>query len=237
MIKKHKSTVTSVAWHPNSQLLATGGTDFRCRVFGAFIPSADKDIPTVYGNSSKLPFGEILDEFEGNGWVEGCDWSPSGNTLCFVSHDSSISFVNFENSNRDCYRLKIKLLPHQKVRFLSDNVVVAGGHSFKPEFYQSQNGQWKYMGSCDVASEKKNVAKGSNFSVARNIWANKTLRGADDNDGGNDLETSHHNAITDIKPYSTSSLKNSVGFSTSGLDGKIITWNKDAISAVPGLSI
>lgn len=37
MIKKHKSTVLSVDWHPNSQLVATGCCDFKCRVFSAFV--------------------------------------------------------------------------------------------------------------------------------------------------------------------------------------------------------
>lgn len=41
MIKKHKSTVLSIAWHPNSQLLATGGCDFKCRIFSAAIPDVD----------------------------------------------------------------------------------------------------------------------------------------------------------------------------------------------------
>jgi hypothetical protein len=41
MIKKHKSTVLAIAWHPNSQLLATGACDFKCRVFSAHIDAVD----------------------------------------------------------------------------------------------------------------------------------------------------------------------------------------------------
>lgn len=48
MIKKHKSTVLSVAWHPNSQLLATGGCDFKCRIFSAFIPEVDSAQDTAH---------------------------------------------------------------------------------------------------------------------------------------------------------------------------------------------
>lgn len=40
-IKKHKSTVLSTAWHPNSQLIATASTDFKCRIFNAFIEGVD----------------------------------------------------------------------------------------------------------------------------------------------------------------------------------------------------
>jgi actin related protein 2/3 complex subunit 1A/1B len=39
--KKHHSTVTSVAWHPNNVLLATTSTDCRCRVFSAYVKGVD----------------------------------------------------------------------------------------------------------------------------------------------------------------------------------------------------
>ncbi|KAI8551240.1 hypothetical protein RHMOL_Rhmol06G0169500 [Rhododendron molle] len=35
--KRHDSSVTSVAWHPNNILLATTSTDGKCRVFSTFI--------------------------------------------------------------------------------------------------------------------------------------------------------------------------------------------------------
>ena len=41
MIKKHKSTVLCIAWHPSSQILATGSSDHKCRVFSAFIENVD----------------------------------------------------------------------------------------------------------------------------------------------------------------------------------------------------
>ena len=41
MIKKHKSTVLCIAWHPSSQILATGSSDHKCRVFSAFIDIDD----------------------------------------------------------------------------------------------------------------------------------------------------------------------------------------------------
>lgn len=31
-IQKHTSTVLAVAWHPNGYVLATGSTDYRCRI-------------------------------------------------------------------------------------------------------------------------------------------------------------------------------------------------------------
>lgn len=40
-IKKHKSTVLGVSWHPSNVLLATASSDFKCRIFSAFIKGVD----------------------------------------------------------------------------------------------------------------------------------------------------------------------------------------------------
>ena len=42
VIKKQKSTVLSVAWHPNSQIIATGCADFKCRIFSALMGEVDE---------------------------------------------------------------------------------------------------------------------------------------------------------------------------------------------------
>ncbi|MES1920367.1 protein 2 3 complex subunit [Bonamia ostreae] len=41
MIKKHKSTVLSVSWHPNNVFLLTGGCDAICRIFSGYIEELD----------------------------------------------------------------------------------------------------------------------------------------------------------------------------------------------------
>jgi actin related protein 2/3 complex subunit 1A/1B len=41
-IKKHKSTVLKVDWHPNNSLLVTASSDFKCRIFSAHIKGVDK---------------------------------------------------------------------------------------------------------------------------------------------------------------------------------------------------
>lgn len=41
-IKKHKSTVLDLDWHPNNCLLATASSDFKCRVFSAYLKGVDK---------------------------------------------------------------------------------------------------------------------------------------------------------------------------------------------------
>jgi actin related protein 2/3 complex subunit 1A/1B len=103
-IKKHKSTVLCVAWHPNSEFLATGSSDFKCRVFSAHIsgPGGKPDGPTPTPCQGKVvEFGEAYYEFPSDaagvsvGWVNACAWSPSGRTLAFAGHDASLVVVTF----------------------------------------------------------------------------------------------------------------------------------------------
>lgn len=41
MIKKHKSSVLDLAWSPNQKFLVTGSSDFKCRIFSAYIDGVD----------------------------------------------------------------------------------------------------------------------------------------------------------------------------------------------------
>ncbi|KAL6564019.1 Actin-related protein 2/3 complex subunit 1A [Orobanche hederae] len=56
--KRHDSSVTSVAWHPDNILLATTSTDGKCRVFSTFIKGVDTKNST--GSSSDSKFGEQI---------------------------------------------------------------------------------------------------------------------------------------------------------------------------------
>jgi len=99
-IKKHKSTVLKIDWHPSSALIATAGTDFKARVFSAFIKGVDKGAPnTPFG--SKLPFGEPLAEVDCEGWVQSIKWSPSGNLLAWLptTLPSPLPLLTADNSD------------------------------------------------------------------------------------------------------------------------------------------
>jgi len=84
-IKRHRSTVLSVKWHPNNLLIATASSDFKARVFSAWVKGIDKrglGCPVPIENPKKAEkFGECLLDFDCGGWVKDCDWSPSGNLL------------------------------------------------------------------------------------------------------------------------------------------------------------
>jgi actin related protein 2/3 complex, subunit 1A/1B len=95
LIKKHKSTVMSLSWHPNSKFLLTGSCDFRCRIFSAYLADVEPDVEADVWESifpQHNEFGELLWEFDqSSGWVESVAWSPSGKSLAWASKFTHIS--------------------------------------------------------------------------------------------------------------------------------------------------
>lgn len=72
--KPIRSTVTSIDWHPNNILLACGSTDFRARIFSAYIKEVDKknkeEGNTSWGGKIETS-GSLIVEFpssQGGGW-------------------------------------------------------------------------------------------------------------------------------------------------------------------------
>lgn len=57
----------------------------------------EKPEPTPWGK--KMPFGAIMAEFTNGsgGWVRAVAFSPSGNKLAWVGHDSSVSVSDKAN--------------------------------------------------------------------------------------------------------------------------------------------
>lgn len=61
--KPIKSTVLSLDWHPNNVLLACGSTDYRSRIFSAFIKEVDKKEPETTSWGGKTASGSLTAEF------------------------------------------------------------------------------------------------------------------------------------------------------------------------------
>jgi actin related protein 2/3 complex subunit 1A/1B len=216
-IKKHKSTVTSVAWHPNNVLLATGSSDFKARVFSAYIKGIDRGEPnTPFGN--KLPFGNCLVEYNATGWVHDVAWSPSGNKLVFVAHDSRIHFVDINSGASE--RISLETLPFRSVVFSSEDSVIAAGYDCAPILF-SNSGGWKFTRSIDE-SKGSGAAKASGTNAARALFQSKVDYGADTVE--TTLNTQHQNSITSLQLFASSGGRASK-VSTTAVDGKVAIWN------------
>lgn len=208
--KPIKSTVLSVAWHPNNIVLAAGSSDFKCRLFSGFIKGVDKKdrATNPFTSHSNFSFGECLGEFEashgwGPGWVHDCDFSPSGNILVFVGHDSTINFV--EGKNVQTHRLPT--LPFTSVRFVAENKVVAAGHDCAPFMFTHGSSGW---------DKGKSMDKGANEKGLKIPPANAS------SNSQTPLPTAHQNSIMCVQSHMNGNKASLV--STSSVDGRICTW-------------
>ena len=67
---------------------------------------------------------------ETNAWIHGVKFSPDGNALAYVSHDSSVGFVYPQGEGlppRAIFNVKTDNLPFKSVVWLNDQQVCAGG--------------------------------------------------------------------------------------------------------------
>ncbi|TMW60884.1 hypothetical protein Poli38472_000926 [Pythium oligandrum] len=231
IIKKHKSTVTDLAWHPNSQLLVTGSTDLKCRVFSAYIADVD-GAPNPGPFPQLAPFGEPLAEFDNaNAWVNAVAWSPSGNRLAFAGHGSSVHLVQFGAPGEypTIQSIRFQQLPLNRIMFLSDDALVGAGFDFNVLLFSTDaKGLWSFNELLDKKPVESAVKRSSGtFDAARSMWQSKVTRGQSSDATLNDkgaLWTKHESAITDIQAYRRSASGGVTEFTTSALDGRIVLW-------------
>lgn len=219
-IKKHRSTVLKVAWHPNNNILATACTDYKARVFSAAIKGVDKKPePTVWGEP-KI-FGDLLGEFDCTAWVHGITFSTSGNILAYSGHDSTVSFVDPQAGN-NATTIRLSGLPLLDLLFLDDTRLVGAGHDCMPFLFTNAGG-WSFTKSFD--GEKKEAPKaGEAGAGARAMFQNMDSRGTTDSSSLQTvLDTKHQNTITCLRPYKKMSGK-TTEFTSSGLDGNVVFW-------------
>jgi len=216
-IKKHRSTVLKVDWHPNNALLATAATDFKCRIFSAHIKGVDKNVPnTPFGN--KLPFGELFAEIDCQGWVQAVQWSPSGNKLAFCGHDSTLNVADVSSGTPKVDTVKLPDLPFRDCLWVSEDGIVAGGHDCNPAFFQNKGG-WQFVRKLDSGAGGAAEQKGSS---AFKTFQQKVDKGEEKTE--TKLTTKHQNCITWIIAYKKAGA-NVTQYSTSGLDGAVIIWD------------
>jgi actin related protein 2/3 complex subunit 1A/1B len=218
-IKKHKSTVLSIDWHPNNVLIATASSDFKVRIFGAHIKGTDKAMPnTPFGEKAKQ-FGEPCVEIDSpyGGWAHAVKWAPSGNGLAFVSHDSTISFVDLSSGTPHVSTVKNNDLPYVDLVFTNENTIVAVGHDANPTSFIRSGNNIKLGSKLDenVGGGEKKDAKGP---AALSAFKNKVDKGSTGTDIETILNTHHQNCITKV------ALLGKDSFATAGLDGNLCIW-------------
>ncbi|KAL4875572.1 Alpha/Beta hydrolase protein [Aspergillus karnatakaensis] len=204
-ISKHlkkpiRSTITTLAWHPNSVLLAAGSTDSHARVFSSFIKGVDtRPEPSAWGE--RLPFNTICGEYlnDSAGWIHGVGFSPSGNALAFTGHDSSVTVVYPsapEQPPRAMLNISTRLLPFNSLIWNGENEIIAAGHDCEPYRLRGDENGWQLEGSI----ENKAAGAGSvREESALNLFRQMDLKGQAQAD--TQLKTVHQNTISTVRAY------------------------------------
>ncbi|KEY74107.1 hypothetical protein S7711_05357 [Stachybotrys chartarum IBT 7711] len=221
--KPIRSTITSVAWHPNSVLLAAGSTDAHARVFSSFIKGVDaRPEPGVWGE--RLPFNTVCGEFLNNsaGWVHSVAFSPSGDSLAFAAHDSSITVVypsGPEQPPRAVVTISTQLLPFKSLLWKAEDEIIAAGYDCEAFRFKGGEAGWELSGTVE---QKARPGLGEQREEsALNMFRQMDLKGKVKDD--TQLKTVHQNTITTIRPYAASG-SGVTQFSSSGVDGRVVIW-------------
>jgi len=214
MISKHKSSVVAVDWHPNNTVIATGSTDFRCRVISAYLERVDGE-DSDHAPFEDGDFGTVLAEFECKGWVMDVAFSPEGDKLTFIGHDSSITIVDC--GSLDQHTKKTNVLPFSAILFIDETNIIAGGYNFVPYKVSAADGVPVLGDSIDKGkTEKKATKTQSDSQKAMSMFVNQDKLGT--KSAVASLDSKHQAAITCMRKCSKTH------FATAGEDGRVVFW-------------
>jgi len=222
MIKKHRSTVTSIDWSPNGKFVITGSSDFKARIFSAIIEGIDSANDDGFGElwPKQNEFGECLAEFDsGSGWVNSVAWSPSGNLVAFASQGSTITVVKIAGATPTVTTVFLKTLPALQINFVGDDQILFVGFDPNPRLLGNQGGNWVVSRALDPETDTEKVdQKGGPQHLQAFKKADtegKQLGSAEEEEP---IKTFHKNTVLDVKMQGTK-------FTTCGVDGRILFWD------------
>ena len=142
----------------------------------------------------------------------------SGNKLCWVGHDSSISITNMTSGKKPIV-VKHKFLPYITCQFVTESRIVAAGYDCFPV-------AWSYDDS-DVLTYINNLDQ-KKGKTTEHLSAMAKFQGLDKRaSAGHEevtLDSIHQKAITQISVYASSG-GNTSKFCTSGTDGRLVMWD------------
>lgn len=230
--KPIRSTITSLDWHPNNVLIAAGSTDFKARVFSAYVKDVEGK-PSTTNWGSKMPFGQLMAEFStgGGGWVHAVAFSASGEKLAWVGHDSSIAVVDAANG-QTLSMVKGNFLPMYGLTWVTENSLVTVGYDCCPKLFTHKGSEVKFVHDLDIPKE----SDGGKMS-AMNRFRNLDKKGGTGDETMTTLKTLHQNTVTQVSVYGGSKAKCDK-IVTTGVDGQLIIWDiKSLERSLAGLTI
>lgn len=204
--KSLKSTILTLAWHPDSVLLAIGGTDCHARVFSGYIKDIDKKPESKWGDN--LSFGQLLaDVFCDVGWIHCIQFSEDGNSILYATHGSC--FVEY-NVAKEQKVTELPTLPFISFEIINGDII-AGGHDCSPAVLRKSK-EWKFQGLLNSATIQSKSGANSALAKFRALDSKATTI-------KDTLSTVHQSTIRSIR------IHHKNGFSSSGSDGRLVVWD------------
>uniref|UniRef100_A0A336M8T0 Actin-related protein 2/3 complex subunit n=1 Tax=Culicoides sonorensis TaxID=179676 RepID=A0A336M8T0_CULSO len=232
--KPIRSTVTSLDWHPNNVLIVAGSTDYKVRIFSAYIKEIEQQ-PTRTLWGTKMPLGQLMAEFRnsptGGGWIHGVSFSADGNKICWVGHDSAINLAEATPNGPVVTKVNTEYLPFLSCVWITPSVIVVAGHSCTPLLYTADGNKVTFVGKLDQ-DQKKSGGNMSAMKIFQNLDRRNEQESAD-----TVLDSIHQNSITNTVIYS-GDKEAATKISTSGLDNQLIIWDlKTLTRSMQGLNL
>jgi len=179
--------------------------------FGAFIKGVDKGNKSEVYSAKPIGFGEVLSEFDSQGWVHAAAFSPNGKVLAWTGHDSRVSFADISGAEPAVETVKLAGLPVTCITFVNDNTLIGAGHECNPIAFENKGG-WKEGSRLDKAEavvSTKSTSAAEKFKSLEKVGQEKNVTA---------LNTKHQNYIKNVILFSGNQV------STSGVDGRIVVW-------------
>lgn len=226
--KQIRSTTLCLDWHPNNALIAAGGSDFKCRIFVAYVPEVDGEKPQATPWGTSLKPADCIAEFSAanHGWVHSCSFNFSGNVLAFVAHDSCVYMVNAAQNNKEVVSLRTPFLPFLSFKFITETVGIAAGHDCYPITFSVDGSGIKMLDKLQVCG----AAKAPTGATSAMDLFNRLDRSRQDK-SSTQSQTIHQNSIKQINVYRMADNSNVSHVTTCGLDGNVVLWDLKALES------
>ena len=125
--------------------------------------------PSNWG--TRLPFNTVCGEYASHsgGWVHGVAFSPSGDSLAFCAHDSTVTVVYPGGEGQPpaaVFTVELPSLPFVSLIFATESVIVAAGHDCDPVLFEGDEQRgWAITGSLDDPAARGAGAAASGGAV------------------------------------------------------------------------
>ena len=200
LIEGFESTVLTVAWHKSDIVLAAGSSDGTVRLFAAAVKGVDSKPSQIFGpDVSFKKLGAEICTIRTNAWVHDLVFSPSSDVLAYTTHDSCVSFLPIVEgvapTEEGLVKVKCSGLPYQRLLFITNDRLLAGGHDCNPCVFLRKGASWvEGMKIDDESTGKKEAGATSARSAAFNKFQVATTQGnfSNSNNGAGSVVATAH---------------------------------------------